>query len=471
MGFILTLVYIAVSLLSPKDMFPSLAEYRVELIVVLLAVFFSVPRLLDLKALSAPQVYLLLGLSAAVFLSVAIGVPWLGGGLIALQKFLSTSIVFYLILLNCRSIRHLKAIVLVLTLIAVYYVVQGARKYYAAQANINNVCSSNYDPHIPIGQLTKIQGELELCSPLLEIIPVSGDTFAFRMRGLGFFKDPNELAQFLAMLIPLLWIMQNQGQHLRNVLLVIVPALLVIWGMYLTHSRGGMVALIVILMFALKDRVNPIVAVLAVVLAFGLMTMLNFSGGRDISLQAGSNRFVLWGDGLALFKGAPVFGVGYENFANANKGQTAHNSFIVCLAELGFFGYAFWIALVVFTIVGLNSLVTSSSSEHGPPNVVLTHADTEKSARRRWAEGVRLSVIAFLAAAFFLSRAYALTLFLVLGMGVVLSLSAEKEKGVTKHPLWKRLGLSTGIGVATIALVYVMIRAGNAVVVDKVALF
>jgi hypothetical protein len=472
MGFLLTLLYIALALLSPKDLMPSLGDYRVELVVVMLAVVLSLPKLLDGEFFRIPQNYLLAGLFAAVFLSVAIGIHWLGGGFIALEKFLTTGIVFFLVVLNCRSVRRMRATVFVVALVATFYVVQGARAYYAGERNINNVCKPTYDERVPATRLIKIQGVMEVCDPLLEVIPLADGTFAFRVRGLGLLKDPNDLSQFLVMLIPLMWVGWRVGRHFRNAMLVLVPTAMLVWGLYLTHSRGGIIALVVILMLALRSRVNLVAAALAGVLAFGAMTALNFSGGREISLQAGSNRFMLWGDGLALFKSAPLFGVGYENFANANKGQTAHNSFIVCLAELGLFGYLFWVALVVFTITGLNSLmarlgITPDDSSPGPAQGQLSATEEEESEIRRWAVGVRLSLAAFLVAAFFLSRAYALILFLSLGMAVVLSGIASKDNVVIEEPLWKRLGLSAGIGVATIALVYCMIRVGNALALDK----
>jgi hypothetical protein len=478
MGYVLTLVYIALALLSPKDLMPSLAEYRVELLVALLAVLFSVPGLLQAKFFRTPQNYLLLGLLAAVFLSVAIGIPWPGGGFVALEKFLPVSIVFFLIVLNCQSIGRLRTTVFVVALVAVFYIVQGARVYYAGKSNINNVCTPNYDEHTRPGRLTKIQGVLEACSPLLDVIPLSDDTFLLRVRGLGFLRDPNDFAQFLVMLIPLIWIRWRRKRYFQNLLFVMVPTAFLIWGMYLTHSRGGIVALVVILVLALKNRVNLLAAALAGVLALGIMTVLDFSGGREISLEAGSNRFMLWGDGLALFKSAPAFGVGYENFANANKGQTAHNSFVVCLAELGLFGYAFWIALLVFTISELNSQIASLSSNKAPPgsgdgdDETPTELDPEKAELRRWAEALRLSLAGFLAAAFFLSRAYALTLFLALGMAVVIfGLASTEDEPAAGQPLWRQLGLSAGVGVASIAFLYVMIRVANALTLEKSGFF
>jgi len=474
MAYVLTLVYIALALLSPKDLMPSLADYRVELIVVALALLASAPRLLDPKFFRIPQNYLLIGLFTAVFLSVAIGIPWLGGGFVALQKFLTTSIVFFLVVLNCRSIRQLRTIVFVVAVVAAFYVVKGARAYYAGQHDINSVCTPYYDEHTPPSRLVRIQGVLESCDPLLDVIPIGDGTFLLRMRGLGVLKDPNDLAQFLVMLVPLLWIRWQAETHLANLFFVVAPTALLVWGMYLTHSRGGMVALAAILMLAIKNRVNLVTTVLAGALAFGAMMALNFSGNREISLQAGSNRFMLWGDGLALFKSAPAFGVGYENFANANRGQTAHNSFIVCLAELGLFGYAFWIALLVFTISGLNFLIAplTPGGNRAPPangdDQSPVALDPEEAELKKWAQGVRLSLAGFLVAAFFLSRAYAITLYLALGMAVVVLLLASKEEEpLSEPPLWRQLGLSAGFGLAAIVLVYATLRVANALALDK----
>ena len=78
MGFFLTVVYIALALLSPADLFPSLAEFRVELVLAALALFFSAQEFLTDRFLRSWQVYLLAGLIPAAFLSQAIGNSWAG---------------------------------------------------------------------------------------------------------------------------------------------------------------------------------------------------------------------------------------------------------------------------------------------------------------------------------------------------------------------------------------------------------
>jgi putative inorganic carbon (HCO3(-)) transporter len=471
-AYLLTLLYIALALLSPKDLIPSLVEYRLELVVAALALVVSSFRLLDGKLLRTPQTYLLSGLCVAVVLSLAIGAHWPGGGVYALQRFLPAIVVFFLVVLNCQSIRKLQGLVWLIAFIAVLYIAQGARAYYAGEQSIDNVCKPVYGNVPKTTKLTNVLGTPEVCNPLLDVIPLSDGAFAFRMQGLGFLKDPNEFAQLLVLIVPLLWAGWKAHRLCRNILLVLIPSALLIWGVYLTHSRGAIIAVSVILMLAVKNRAGWAATAIAGGLAFALMLALNFSGGREISMQAGSNRFMLWGDGLALFKSSPLFGVGFENFANANQGQTAHNSFVVCLAELGLFGYAFWVALLVCTFSELKALSRFSLLRR--TNGLPGHDDdveafgSQSRDFSRWAEAIQLSIAAFLAAAFFLSRAYALTLYLILGMAVaVIWIASDKTGQIGESRLVRRLCLSAGVGFATIAFVYVTLRFANAFALDQ----
>jgi hypothetical protein len=94
---------------------------------------------------------------------------------------------------------------------------------------------------------------------------------------------------------------------------------------------------------------------LASVLAIGLLA-LDFTGGRGISASEGADRLEAWATGLELFKHAPIFGIGFGRFTDFNE-ITAHNSLILPLAELGLVGATIWVALLVTTTLGLNSLI------------------------------------------------------------------------------------------------------------------
>lgn len=466
MAFLLSLLYIALALLSPADMFPSVATYRIELVVILLTLLFTAPSLLDFRFFQIPQVYLLAGLCVAIFLSVAIGENWVGGGFTALQIFLPAGIVFYLVVLNCQSIRKLEFLSWMLIIVAIYYILAGASAYlsedrasfeYKSGCAEQDIARKKGAPGVPAATLQE-------CSPLVKVFPVDNGVVILRMRGLGFLHDPNDLAQFLVMLLPFIWLRWRDGFRLRNAALVIVPTAFFIWGIYLTHSRGAILALVVILILALKDRISLPTAVIAGGLTFAALLALDFAGGRDISIQAGAGRLALWGDGLQLFKESPLFGVGFEGFAQQAIGHTAHNSFIVCLAELGLFGYLFWVALFAFTISGLNSLI--KWCEQGRLRTVKTPAqhleDDDDSGRAeisKWAKAMRLSIAGFLAGAWFLSRAHVPTLYLALGMAVAVLLIAKRgEDSIPRKPIWHLFGQTATWGFAALLLVYLSLR-------------
>ena len=67
MGFLLTVIYVALSHLSPADMFPSLSDDRIMLWLAIGAVVATVPSIVTRKfPFRAPEVYLMLGVLVAV---------------------------------------------------------------------------------------------------------------------------------------------------------------------------------------------------------------------------------------------------------------------------------------------------------------------------------------------------------------------------------------------------------------------
>jgi len=447
MGFILTLLYISLALLSTERLLPSLKEYRVELVVAVVAVLCSLPGFLDRRFYRTPQVYLLGGMLSAVFVSQVLDSYWLGGGFLALQQFLSFSVVFFLVLFNCQSLRRLKILALLLVLIALAYILEGSRAYLTG----------------------------DVTSPLLIVIPAHDGGVSFRMQGQGFLYDPNDLAQFLVMTLPFIWMGWQQRANLRNLFLVVAPTALFVWGIYLTHSRGGMLAMVVILMFALSRRLKPVLTAIGGGLALAAGLALNFSGGREISVKSGSDRLTFWGDGLQMFKQSPIFGIGFHNFGGHDFGHTAHNSFVVCLAELGLFGYLPWIGLMVFTLAGLTSLIRMAkpklqlgsekrkSGDFDPTvrsaNESLDLPEGELAEVERWAWAFRISIAGFITAGMFLSRAYVITLYVVLGMAVSLFwLVSSEDRPIVREPARRLLKLTVAMGVGVIAAIYLTLR-------------
>jgi O-antigen ligase len=135
--------------------------------------------------------------------------------------------------------------------------------------------------------------------------------------------------------------------------------------------------------------------------------------------DSAAGRVEAWGNGIAMWKTSPLWGVGFGQFGDHNQDQgglTAHNSFVLCFAELGTLGYLLWLSLIAATMWELSSMLDTLDAD-----------DPDKQELIRCATAVRLSLIAYLATAWFLSRTYEMTLYVLLGMGVALVEMANRQ--------------------------------------------
>ena len=99
-----------------------------------------------------------------------------------------------------------------------------------------------------------------------------------------------------------------------------------------------------------------------------LPIMFILFGGRQTNINMGGDdtmqeRVQLWSEGLDLFREAPVFGIGYREYAE-QVGQVAHNSFVHCYAELGFFGGTIFLAAFAFRFTRSGSFAPPVSRFH-----------------------------------------------------------------------------------------------------------
>jgi O-Antigen ligase len=467
MGFFFSLLYIALAILSPGEAVPALAPFRIQLWLALAAILTSLPVVLEARSFFVAQAGFLLAVILGLIASF-MWMGWFGGILPALAEFIPSAIVFYLVVANFRTITRLRFLVSVLVLVSLYLVIWGGIAYLRG------------DPHDPM---------------ILAQWNEDNTAWFPRMRAFGFLNDPNDLAQFLITVGPLLWLGWQAGRFLTNAWRVLLPAAVLLLGVFLTHSRGGIVALAAVLLFAFKDKIGRTRAALLAVLAFIAMKAFNFSGGRDVSMGAGSDRIDAWSQGLEMFRSSPAFGVGYHQFVE-HAGMEAHNTFVHCAAELGLFGYYFWLALIVFSLSDLGTIASNklapqsdqssdsacdpsldqptslshvAHAEYQPSVTTLAMASEEseglpreperRETLRQWATLLRISFIGYLTAAFFLSRAYTITLFLLVGMATVLRLIAISEGSfVPAFPSRRLYRLTAQISVASLAFVYVIVR-------------
>ena len=428
-GFALTVVYVFATIISPDQFGSAWANYHALTFLGGAIFLLSLPGLvIDARLTSSVQMFLLIGFTLAMGISeVANG--WVGGAIKSWQLFLPSAIVFFFVVANVTTARRLKSLVLVSVASCLVVVVEALCGYYGG-----------------------FRGRTFILTQTV-FGPGGGAGHFVRVRGAGFLSDPNDFAQMLLIVLPLTSIAWQRGRFVVNSLTVLAPAALLLWTIYLTHSRGALIALAIIGMIAIRKRMGTTASVVLTALGTLGMLALNFTGGRLISADAGADRLWLWASGLEMFKSAPLFGVGFGRFADIAD-LTAHNSFVLCLAELGFVGSTFWVALLVTTMMGLNGIINVREKRQTEP--ACTEEDMPRNERAtflrpvpfscksravtsiatsatmdiptgdehalqsqlptEWIAAMRLAVVSFIATGWFLSRTYQSTMYLVVGL-------------------------------------------------------
>lgn len=426
MPFLFTLIFVSLMYLSPADLLPALAPYRPVLVTASVsAVLAVVSAPLNQFRWRAPQIYLLGGFCAAIAASWITRL-WFGGAFRSVLEFAPSAVAFLTVAITASTLRRQRALGLVLVLLALLFTLLGGLAYHYGYAE---------QTYLFVRPLRGEEGE-----PLDETIR--------RIRGPGILHDPNDLAQNLLLALVLLGAWWRPRRPVRNLFVLGVPAAALLYGLVLTRSRGAAVSLAVAVGLTLRERVGRMGgALMSALLAAGLLAA-NFGGARAVDIREASiaGRLEAWSTGLQMLKRAPLLGVGYGSFTEYHE-LTAHNSFVLCFAELGMVGYFFWMALLVATGRQLAALSRLSVS------------DPVQAAARRWARMLHVAFYSFLASSWFLSRTYMPTLYILVGLVVALSELAERN-GWIRAPRWdRRLLLQTlTLQVASVALIYFTVR-------------
>lgn len=429
MGFFLLLVYLTLAYTRPFDIFRELAPFRMMLwlgmagLVVAGLSLFGKNR----PTLHAWQFYLMGAFWAWLAFSRIIAERWFGGALAAFNDFGVTMTAFLLVVLTVNTIKRLRIVMGLLVVLSLYLVVQGSLAYdFGIREDLFVYREGSH-----LGR-NATQEEIEEEEGVLR-----------RMHALGAFNDPNDTAQALLTVLPFLGLAWAGGSWSKRFFFVAIPAVMLVYGVYMTHSRGGMLSLLLLIALIFRRRIGRIgAAILAGMLGLILLA-LNFTGGRSMREPG---RWEAWSAGLVMLKASPIWGVGYGFFTD-NHVRTAHNSYILCFAELGLVGYFLWLSLLVVTLLEMYSLATIEVEEDLDYELKII------------GEALVLGMLTFLAAAWFLSRTYAMTLYIVIGLAVALAEIARKNgrplASFTPFKLVTRIGM---VEAASITFIVVLIK-------------
>jgi hypothetical protein len=410
MAFASYLLYLAMSFVRPDGFAPELAKHRPMAVIMAIALPLALLEVAARKRWPArPAAFGVMGL---LLLTTGISVAangWLGGGFKAIASFVPAALAGALTLLNLTSWRRLRAAAAVLvwcmvglTALSTYSFYTGYDVQRYVLQEYGSVTTSHDESYVPAQHV--------------------GEGVLFRIRSVGIFADPNDFSQLMVVALALLWGLHPRRGKLRTLLTLLSPSALLLWGLYLTHSRGALIGLALAGVAGLWGTLGPVRSTLILGAGGALAKLLNYTGGRAISDSGASaaHRIDYWNLGLHLTASHPIFGIGFGNFENANTmtGQTAHNTFMLCAAELGLTGLFLFTALLVFSFQSLGAALASPQSD---------------AAARRFTTGLRAALVGFLACAWFLSRTYDPLLYMLLGMCIACAAPAGNTQG-TRQP-------------------------------------
>ncbi len=221
-----------------------------------------------------------------------------------------------------------------------------------------------------------------------------------RVRYRGFLQDPNEMSTAIAGGLPLaLTFLGRRRKWVRRVVMVPLVAL-VLGATVFTGSRTGQI-IVIVAMLVMYGRGLGWKGWLAGALFAAPVLLLGGRGGEEAS-ESTLERLEAWGAGLDMFRSSPLWGVGYAQFTQ-NHYLTAHNTFILVLAEMGLPGLVLWLCI---PYACFKTMLTALRTFRDRP---------EAQVACEWARALLASLCVLMVAGQFLSLAYHMLMWIVFG--------------------------------------------------------
>lgn len=375
MTFFFIQIYLILVLIRPQDYPQWIEAVSFPLLPTVLGIAFFCWLIGREKSFAAPQYPLIAAFLVVLMLSKAVN-GWSGGAIEQLQIFGPVVISFVLLANATTTVRRVTMTMFVFVISATVLAVHGVLQ---AQTGVGWT------------------GEL-----------LSQDT---RIQYLGIFEDPNDLGLLFDVCVPMAFYLSNRGGFagLRR-LFWLAAVVLLLWGIFLTDSRGALIAVAVIFAVYVWRRRGP---VSAGIVGAGFLALMMLLPSRlqelDIDEESAFGRVDAWYEGMQMWMSQPIFGVGANNFPEIN-GLTAHNSFVLVLAETGLVGYVIW-----FMFVTYGFRMTLAVLRHSPEETA-SEVPAAWKTERSLAMTLLLAQVGFFSAAFFLSRSYVIILYLLTGL-------------------------------------------------------
>ena len=200
----------------------------------------------------------------------------------------------------------------------------------------------------------------------------------------GMYENHNDYSFIIILILPFLYTFWTSERDFFKKLFFIGGMAACVAGIFLSLSRGGMLALvleaslIVLLIMQGKRRLLfiPVLVVCASLAIAYQWSARDANQTNYSSDDAQSSRLELWKAGWEMLKERPLLGVGSRNFSEVsqqygelshdNIGKNAHNTFVEILADNGLIGFGSFVMMII-------SLIGSLRKDMAIDNASLLH--------------------------------------------------------------------------------------------------
>jgi O-antigen ligase len=409
--FVGLLNYFVFLYIRPQDYAPGLVGMPIMLMIsgVTLGLFLlhMAVQKRQIRIARAPQNVIILWLFAAVILS-RMAMLDLSGISPAIVDFMPVVIMYFLIANLVTNERRLGIVINLLVGLTLVLAAQGIVQYFTGTG---------------LGGQTSYGG------------------MGGRIQSIGIFADPNDLGLAIVMVMPPLMIALIESRHLSVRTFALLALCVFGYAIYLTESRGDMMAFgVLFILFMGRYLGRGLGYGVGVVVMLAIFAL----GPRMSTISTGEasayGRIEAWGVGLKLFESHPLFGVGFRDFTEYHF-RTAHNSYVLCMAELGMFGLYAWMLMIYISVK--NCLYIAHQLRLRGQRSLGTMVDS-----------IQYAIIAFCLGAYWLSRTYWEPLYIMVGLSAAstqmfVSSSHEKYSLIEKRDFLMGFLLALSSYVAT----------------------
>ena len=181
--------------------------------------------------------------------------------------------------------------------------------------------------------------------------------YGMRVQWVGYWDGANTLALGLAVAIPLAMGFFSISKSILSRIIYSLFGIILVYGIYLTNSRGGFLALASILPLFIWTKIRGKKKYVYLVIVLMLLpSTIKFGPSRvrtfDTKQDSAHERTWLWESGLNSLRENPLFGIGKGQYS-VGVHTRAHSNFIQNFSEVGLIGSFLWFGMIYLAFKGI----------------------------------------------------------------------------------------------------------------------